>query len=146
MRSYERFGLLAVSLASIASLAAASLVTPQKDKICWSECKGKLMRKIKTRAWEVGTYDYLQDGSNDVVSAAVEGCRRRRANPGFWCDGLAGPPCTMKRGDRVYLRLELDTDRVPVNVTQARNRVGGATLEFTNVDTVSRKAPIKFYL
>ena len=54
------------------------------------------------------------------MSAAVEGCRRRRANPGFWCDGLTGPPCTMKRGDRVYLRLQLDTDRVPVNVTQAR--------------------------
>ena len=49
MRSYERFGLLAVSLASIASLAAASLVTPQKDKICWSECKGKLMRKTPAR-------------------------------------------------------------------------------------------------
>ena len=49
MRSYERFGLLAVSLASIASLAAASLVTPQKDKICWSECKGELMRKTPAR-------------------------------------------------------------------------------------------------
>ena len=71
------------------------------------------------------------------MSAAVEGCRRRRANPGFWCDGLAGPPCTMKRGDRVYLRLELDTDRVPVNVTQARDRVS-ATLEFTNVDTFAK--------
>ena len=43
----------------------------------------------------------------------------------------------MKRGDRVYLRLELDTDRVPMNVTQARDRVG-ATLEFTNVDTFAK--------
>ena len=78
------------------------------------------------------------------MSAAVEGCRRRRANPGFWCDGLTGPPCTMKRGDRVYLRLELDTDRVPVNVTQARNRVV-ATLEFTNVEIVSRKVSLNLF-
>ena len=49
MRSNERFGLLAVSLASIASLAAASQTTPQKDKICWSECKGELMRKTPAR-------------------------------------------------------------------------------------------------
>ena len=60
----------------------------------------------------------FKDGANEIISAAVEGCRRRRANPGFWCDGLTGPPCTMKRGDRVWLRLEFDTDRVPMNVTQ----------------------------
>ena len=49
MRSYERFGLLAVPLALIVSLAAASQTSPQKDKICWSECKGRLMRKTPAR-------------------------------------------------------------------------------------------------
>ena len=46
-----------------------------------------------------------------IRSFDVDGCRRRRGQPGrgpprFRCNGQSGPPCTIKRGDTVYLDVE----------------------------------------
>lgn len=54
MRSVVEFGLLAVSLASIISLASCQM-TLQRDKVCWSECKGKLREETKLWAFHVTT-------------------------------------------------------------------------------------------
>jgi hypothetical protein len=58
---------------------------------------------------------YLPDGSNEVLSVSVDGCRRRRPQggrePRFRCDGMDGPPCTMKRGDTVYLHIDFNTGK-----------------------------------
>ena len=53
-----------------------------------------------------------------IDSIDIVGCRRRRMEmPNgkklkFRCDGMTGPPCTVKRGDIVNLKI----DFVPGNV------------------------------
>ena len=88
MASQIAFGLiLALSLILVVDSAF------YEHKVCWEEC---------------------QEGEGVITSAGVEGCRRRRPQvpgtlPRFWCDGMTGPPCTMKRGDTVHLELDFNT-------------------------------------
>ena len=42
-RRGEKFGLFVVSLSLVISLAASQTAF-QKDKVCWSECRGKIVR------------------------------------------------------------------------------------------------------
>ena len=55
--------------------------------------------------------DLSSEDAKLIRSFDVDGCRRRRGQPGrgipkFRCDGNIGPPCTIKRGDTVYLDVE----------------------------------------
>ena len=54
---------------------------------------------------------YCLDDHRMIQSFTIDGCRRRRGQPGrgrprFRCDGNKGPPCTVKRGDLVYLDVD----------------------------------------
>ena len=54
---------------------------------------------------------YWLDDQRMIQSFNIDGCRRRRGQPGrgrprFRCDGNVGPPCTVKRGDKVYLDVD----------------------------------------
>jgi len=67
-------------------------------KICWEEC----------------------EGSNLIESVDIEGCHRRSTYPSskdFRCDGKEGPPCTVIRGETVYLDVTWK-DKGHTNLTQ----------------------------
>ena len=54
---------------------------------------------------------FVKEDAKLIRSFDVDGCRRRRGQPGrgpprFRCNGQSGPPCTIKRGDTVYLDVE----------------------------------------
>merc|ERR1711915_163498 len=69
------------------------------SKICWEACSGD----------EV------------VQNVDIEGCRRRSSYPlqqDFRCEGKTGPPCTVVRGDVVYLDVTWE-DSGHTNLTQA---------------------------
>ena len=56
----------------------------------------------------------LNSGADPQVTAVdIKGCRRRTPlNPGrvpkFRCEGMRGPPCTVKRGDVVTLDVRFN--------------------------------------
>ena len=63
----------------------ASWLGSSEAKMCWEEC---------------------QAGAGQVVTADIQGCRRRSTFPAsqdFRCEGRLGPPCTVFRGDTVNL-------------------------------------------
>lgn len=61
------------------------------------------------------SHDIISDDGT-VSSANVIGCRRRTGRngrtPRFRCDGTRGPPCTVKRGDTVYLDVDFTAGEV----------------------------------
>lgn len=60
------------------------------------------------------------DDSKMLRGLNIDGCRRRRGQAGrgrpqFRCDGNIGPPCTVKRGDTVYLDVDFSSGIVVFN-------------------------------
>ena len=91
------------------------------SKICWEEC----------------------DSYNLMHTADVIGCRRRSAYPrsqGFTCQGMDGPPCTVKQGDRVRLNLSFANPGLQ-NVSQSVVWVTGWGLDMPWVGMDTQVCP-----
>ncbi len=56
----------------------------------------------------------LDEDPKAIKAVDIDGCRRRRPRPGrgpvrFRCEGNIGPPCTVKRGDTVFLNVDFES-------------------------------------
>merc|ERR1712107_369395 len=99
--STEQINMAKITYLLISAIFLVILVTVQ-GKICWKSCS---------------------DDPGMIQSFNIDGCRRRRGQPGrgqpkFRCDGNKGPPCTVKRGDRVYLDVDFGSDFPMRNMKQ----------------------------
>ena len=82
-------------------------------------------------------------GSNAIESVDIEGCRRRTSTSSrrtwrFRCSGMEGPPCTLKRGDTVQLRVTFRSGSHPLtSVSQSAHWVTnfGMELPWAGLDT-----------
>jgi len=101
------------------------IVTVVQAKICWKHCS--------------------EDDPKLIRSFNIDGCRRRkrvsvsgeRGFMNFRCDGSNPPPCTIKRGDTVYLDVEFAPDFPLKKMTQGAYWVNswGFQIPFPGMDT-----------
>ena len=117
------------------------IVTVVQAKICWKHCSGQFRKQSK--GWftyqkliyllifliynklYLHTHKIHKNTEDDpklIRSFNIDGCRRRkrvsvsgeRGFMNFRCDGSNPPPCTIKRGDTVYLDVDFAPGEFPI--------------------------------
>jgi len=82
-------------------------------------------------------------GEDVIQDADVVGCRRRADYPlrkRFRCEGTVGPPCTVERGDTVYLDVKWNNPGLR-NMTQSTVWVTGWGMEIPWVGMETEGCP-----
>ena len=99
-------------------LVAAAFLAAASAKICWEECACECIWRtllLLLLLFSITSLlTFFPAASGRVFSADVDGCRRRPGRngraPRFRCEGVRGPPCFLRRGDKAILRLRFETD------------------------------------
>ena len=99
-----------LALLALTALALLALAAQTEAKICWDECKGTFSDGEINFLYAIDILIYFFKDLGQVDHVNIAGCRRRSGRQGrtprFRCRGMEGPPCTMKKGDTVDLKVD----------------------------------------